>query len=98
MREPRNHGGSRPKVRQGDKRGGKRKGAGRKPVLKWKATRIHFGGHVIIEREKLGDLPPLPEAWELVDAQDGYIEFQRTIDGNSEIMTISEINFWNNSQ
>lgn len=81
--------------RKGAGSGGKREGAGRKPVLKWKNTRLKLGGYVVIEREELGGLPLPPEVWKLVNVQDGHFEFQRTVDGNSEIMTVSGIDYWN---
>lgn len=86
-----NWGGKRP----GAGSGGARPGAGRPAVLKFKNTRIEQGEHVVIERSMVNDVSTPPEMWELVDVQDGYFELQRTVDGTSEIMSISTVSFFN---
>lgn len=83
-----NWGGPRP----GAGSGGPRPGAGR-PKVKFNFDTI--GSAFVIERGMVNDVPGPPEVWEIADVTDNYFELQRTVDGNSEIITISKIGYWN---
>lgn len=68
-------GGSRPKQRDDDKRGGAREGAGR-PRRMWDSGGP--GGHWVVERYTMGSLNSLRhETWQVLDVNaDGTIDFQ----------------------
>lgn len=70
--------------------GGRRKGAGR-PKVKFDFGSI--GNHFVIDRGMVNDLPSPPEMWEIVTVTDDYFELQRTVDGTSEIITISKLTY-----
>lgn len=90
--ETSNWGGSRPKQREDDQRGGKRSGAGRKQV---KFNFGSIGDSFVMERGMVNDVPAPPEMWEIIAVTDDYFELQRVVDGTSEIITISRLDFWN---
>lgn len=86
-----NHGGK----REGAGSGGARPGAGRPK------TRFNFGAKgdgFVIERGMVNELPSPPEVWKVAAVHEDYFELERVIDGTSEIMTISKIDFWNGEQ
>lgn len=80
--------------------GGKRQGAGRKsgsknPNAGRKKRKFHFkDDHYIIETSMIDGLP-VPVMWKLAEVTDDYIELQREIDGNTEIMMIQKQSYWN---
>jgi hypothetical protein len=72
--------------------GGKRPGAGR-PRINFNFGNI--GDSFVIEQGAVNELPWPPEVWEIVTVTDDYFELQKTVDGTSEIMTISKMDYWN---
>lgn len=72
--------------------GGKRKGAGR-PKINFNFGSI--GDSYVMERGMVNDVPSPPEVWEVVAVTDDYFELQRTVDGTSEIITVSKLAYWN---
>ena len=72
--------------------GGRRKGSGRKKTIFPFGS---LGDSFVIERAPVNELPSPPEVWEIVLVTDDYFELQRTVNGTSEIMTVSRLAFWN---
>jgi len=78
------HGGSRPKQRDDDTRGGPREGAGRKPEI----GKLRKGQWIVVERQTLGGEIHEPQMWQVVaiGGDDGtLIEFQ----SGDDIITFS---------
>lgn len=77
------HGGSRPKQRDDDRRGGARPGAGRKLI----SAKLEKGAFYVVERKTIGGEIHPPQLWQViaVGGDDGaIIEFQ----SGDDIVTI----------
>lgn len=78
--------------REGAGSGGPRPGAGR-PKVRFNFDSI--GSAFVIERGMVGDVPGPPEVWEIANVTEDYFELEITRGDNTEIMTISKIDYWN---